>query len=258
MCGICIWISKKGHIDPNTLKEAISLQNHRGPNGINTIFYDDKKMEFLNFNQALNEEINLKAGFAHSRLSIIDLSSRSDQPMLSDDLQKIITYNGEIYNYKELKQSLESNGKSFRTTGDTEVLLKWLETHNGQKLHQLNGMWSFSYFNKEKEEVIFSRDRYGQKPLLFYSDENNFIAASEYKSIFHILAKKRVVNKNYLLSFLMQKKWPSPKNGETFYKDIFTLLPGETITYNIQKNKFTRNTKLNIKNFVESCDHEEL
>ena len=117
--------------------------------------------------------------------------------MLSSDNNNLIAFNGEIYNYVELKDELENNNHvNFFTEGDTEVLLNWLSINGTENLSKLNGMWAFAFINKVKNEIIFSRDRYGKKPLLYYSDEENFIAASDYKSIFHILGKKEKLMKN--------------------------------------------------------------
>ena len=117
--------------------------------------------------------------------------------MLSSDNNNLIAFNGEIYNYVELKDELENNNHvNFFTEGNTEVLLNWLSINGTENLSKLNGMWAFAFINKVKNEIIFSRDRYGKKPLLYYSDEENFIAASDYKSIFHILGKKEKLMKN--------------------------------------------------------------
>ena len=239
MCGICIWINRKGEVEPNILKEAISLQEHRGPDQTKSMFYNDSFGEVLSGeNLDKKDNKNIKLGVAHTRLSIIDLSSRSDQPMLSTDNNKLIAFNGEIYNYVELREELKNkNGVNFCTEGDTEVLLNWLSINGTKNLSKLNGMWAFAFINKVTNEIIFSRDRYGKKPLLYYSDEDNFIASSDYKSIFHILNKKRKINEKYLLAFLMAKTWVNFSSGETFYKDIFNILPGGELKFDL--NSFT-------------------
>jgi len=256
MCGICIWVNRKGKVEPNILEEAISLQQNRGPDQTKSMFYNHS-FEEISYRDNFTKK-DIKLGVAHTRLSIIDLSSRSDQPMLSSDNNNLIAFNGEIYNYVELKEELKNNNQvNFFTEGDTEVLLNWLSINGTENLSKLNGMWAFAFINKVKNEIIFSRDRYGKKPLFYYSDEENFIASSDYKSIFHILGKKRKINEKYLLAFLMNKRWVNFSSGETFYKDIFSILPGGELKFDLNNFTFKSNTKNNINQYIgKNCNKE--
>ena len=259
MCGIIIWINKKGEINPNILNEAISLQRHRGPDKTRSLFYNDQFEEVHpdSGNNKKNHK-NIKFGIAHNRLSIIDLSNRSDQPMASQDNNKLIAFNGEIYNYVELREELKNkDGIEFRSDGDAEVLLNWVSINGTENLEKLNGMWAFAYINKVTNEIVFSRDRYGKKPLLYFSDDENFIASSDYKSIFHILNRKRKVNEKYLLAFLMNKKWVNFSTGETFYKDIFSVLPGGELKFDLNSHTFRTFRKNAINKYIgNNCNKD--
>ena len=261
MCGIIIWINRKGEINPNILNEAISLQKHRGPDKSKSLFYNDQFEEVLpdiRYNE--QNDINIKLGIAHNRLSIIDLSNKSDQPMASQDNNKLLAFNGEIYNYVELREELKNkNGIDFRSEGDAEVLLNWLSINGTENLEKLNGMWAFAFINKVTNEIVFSRDRYGKKPLLYFSDEENFIASSDYKSIFHILNRKRKVNEKYLLAFLMNKKWVNFSTGETFYKDIFSVLPGGELKFDLNRHTFKTVRENAINKYIgNNCNKDML
>jgi asparagine synthase (glutamine-hydrolysing) len=259
MCGICIWINRNGELEPNTLNEAISLQQHRGPDQTKAIFYNDSFEEvFSGENLDKKDTKNIKLGVAHTRLSIIDLSSKSNQPMLSSDNKKLIAFNGEIYNYVELREELKNkNNVKFITEGDTEVLLNWMSINGTKNLSKLNGMWAFAFINKITNEITFSRDRYGKKPLLYYSDEDNFIASSDYRSIFHILNKKRKINDKYLLAFLMNKKWVNFSSGETFYKDVFSILPGGELKFDLKNFTYESSRVNNINQYIgKNCSKD--
>ena len=118
-------------------------------------------------------------------------------------------------------------------------------------------MWAFAFVDKVKNEIIFSRDSYGKKPLLYYSDDDNFIASSDYKSIFHILNIKRKINEKYLLAFLMNKKWVNFSSGETFYNDIFSILPGGELTFDLNKFTFKSKQENNIRRYIgENCNKD--
>ena len=159
MCGI---LFTRG-IEENSAKNALKKIKHRGPDAINHIF--------------LNNDF-----FGHVRLSILDLDERSNQPFFSNDGETLI-FNGEIYNYLELKQILINKHKiKFKTTSDTEVLFWILKLDSEYLLNMMNGMWSFVFINKSSE-IYFSRDRYGIKPMfLFYSDDK-IIISSEISAI---------------------------------------------------------------------------
>lgn len=166
MCGIVGIIAKNdiGKDNIPKLKNAVNQLNFRGPdaNGI-----------WEHRNVAL----------AHARLSIIDTSSAASQPFISSDKRYCLVFNGEIYNYKELRAKLISKGQKFTTNSDTEVLLYHLIENGADGLKELNGFFSFILYDNETGNSIVARDRFGIKPLVIYEDENQIIFGSELKAI---------------------------------------------------------------------------
>ncbi|MDR3026314.1 asparagine synthase (glutamine-hydrolyzing) [Chryseobacterium sp.] len=170
MCGItgAIEFKRSQNLD---FKEGSDLHNYirrRGPD-----YYGVEKTEYADWSVTL----------AHSRLAIIDLSVASNQPMISDDERYSLTYNGEIYNYQEIREELISNGFSFRTKGDTEVLLKAWECWGEACLNKLNGMFVFGLFDKIKGEFYLVRDRFGVKPLIYTFFEGQLLFSSSIASV---------------------------------------------------------------------------
>lgn len=139
---------------------AVKFLNHRGPD-------------------SNGSKINNYAALGHTRLSIIDLSDEASQPMLSEDENFSISFNGEIYNYKELKEKLKLKGAQFKTQSDTEVILRGFELMGDGIFQLLNGMFSIAIYNKKQNQLTLARDRFGIKPLYYYKDENQFFFASE-------------------------------------------------------------------------------
>ena len=187
MCGIIFQISDK-KINTENLKKAETFQKHRGP-------------DFLGSKNIIAEEKNLY--FSHQRLSILDLSSAANQPMIDDESGSLLIFNGEVYNYLELKKDLNKFQINFKTTSDTEVLLYYL-IFFGPELtcKKINGMWSFVFYDVKKKKIFFSRDRCGEKPLYYYIHNNNLIVASELKTLAIASGKKFNLNKKFIYNFL--------------------------------------------------------
>src|SRR3984957_2770632 len=159
MCGIAGFI---GNAESAVLNRMIDVLAHRGPDGEGT-WTDQESKVFL----------------GHRRLSICDLAAGS-QPMTTIDEQLVIIFNGEIYNHAELRVELESRGHQFKTDhSDTEVLLYGYREWGPSLLEKLNGMWSFAIYDRAKSELFLSRDRFGKKPLFYYSDQRSFVFGSE-------------------------------------------------------------------------------
>src|SRR3984885_950283 len=159
MCGIAGFI---GNTENALLHRLNDVPAHRGPDGEGTWIDQDSKV-FL----------------GHRRLSILDIAAGS-QPMTTMDDQLVVTFNGEIYNHAELRTKLESRGHRFKTDhSDTEVLLYGYREWGADLLEKLNGMWSFAIYDRPKRELFLARDRFGKKPLFYYSDDRNFAFASE-------------------------------------------------------------------------------
>ena len=159
MCGIAGFIGSGERSDLHRMTDALA---HRGPDGEGT-WIDQHSRVF----------------FGHRRLSVLDIASGA-QPMTTLDDQLVITFNGEIYNHAELRRELESRGHQFKTDhSDTEVLLHGYREWGPGLLDKLNGMWSFAMYDRAKNELFLSRDRFGKKPLFYFSDSRSFVFASE-------------------------------------------------------------------------------
>ncbi len=173
MCGILGQINFKNQkIDKSRFKKALELQKHRGP--------DDGDIYLEN-----------NFTFGHRRLSIIDLDSHAKQPMVSSCGNYILVFNGEIYNYKELKQELLKKDYTFHTSSDTEVLLNSFIEYGIDCIQQFIGMFAFSIYDNIKNEFYVVRDRLGIKPLYYTKDDDRFIFSSEIKSILSLDEKEK-------------------------------------------------------------------
>lgn len=183
MCGIAGIFNLNGEpVSPVLLRKMTDAIAHRGPDGEG--FYTDS---FI--------------GFGHRRLAIIDLSPAGHQPMLTENGQFVITYNGEIYNFQELRTELESLGHRFRSKTDTEVVLHAYVEWGASCLDRFNGMFAFAIWDKTKQELFLARDRYGIKPLYYTFQGNAFLFASEQKAILTHPDIKREVDTEALLEY---------------------------------------------------------
>lgn len=181
MCGFTGIISKKEYND-DSVRSMLESIRHRGPDNLS--FYENE---------------NLHLGFA--RLQIIDLDSRSNQPMIDEETGAVIVFNGEVYNYKELRQDLQGNGVKFKTTSDTEVILKGYLKYGKSILSKLRGMFAFAIFHKNK--VFMARDHFGIKPLYYgFNDKGEFIFGSELKALISNKFFSPRLNNNSLFSYL--------------------------------------------------------
>ncbi|HAI75432.1 MAG TPA: asparagine synthetase B, partial [Microscillaceae bacterium] len=145
----------------------------------------------------------------HSRLSIIDLDYRANQPMQDESQRYVIVYNGEIFNYRALRQQLQAQGVSFFSESDTEVLLKLYMRYGADCLAQLNGFFAFAIYDRQAQSLFLARDRFGVKPLLYYMDEDKFLFASEMKALLSYGLEKQIDNDS-LLFYLQLNYIPAP------------------------------------------------
>lgn len=173
-----------------------------------------------------------KLSLGHTRLSILDLSSAGNQPMTR--FGYTIVYNGEIYNYIELKDELIKKGYKFTTKTDTEVILAAYDCWKEKCLNKFNGMWAIAIYDQKKEELFLSRDRYGIKPLYYYSDKNKLIFSSEIKPILK-LGIPRIPNEKVISKYLYYGI--TDDTNETFFENILTLEPGNYLYYNLNKKE---------------------
>lgn len=216
MCGIAgIVFKQQSLIDNQLIVDATSRIHRRGP---------DNQSTFIHQNVHLG----------HRRLSILDTSAAAHQPMSDPSGNFTIIFNGEIFNFKSIKEELLSKEYQFHTTGDTEVLLYAYMEWKEKCLEKLNGFFSFSIFDKNKNILFIARDRVGIKPLSYYIDENYFAFSSELKAIFAIPIKKEIDFSSLQLYFQLNYI-PTPAS---IYKNIKKLLPGHYIQYNISAHEY--------------------
>lgn len=258
MCGISGIVSLKGN-SPGLL-EAARLMNaairHRGPDGEGFLLASSDWKPVPVFSEETPDEIS-SSGFlhaplthisnfssdpqlilAHRRLSIIDLSPAGHQPLCSADGSLWITYNGEIYNYIELKAELEKLGHAFKTHTDTEVVLAAYQQWGTDFLHKLNGMWAFVIWDRKKKLLFGSRDRFGVKPFYYYRDKTVFTFASEQKALLKNPFVKTSLNDIAVADYFVAGE--IEYREESFFKNIHELFPGCAFELNLENASFRK------------------
>lgn len=205
MCGICGFFTQKP-VSDETLKSMTNFLAHRGP--------DDAGTEILYTSS------HYCLGFGHRRLSILDLSQQGHQPMHSADQSIHIVYNGEIYNFRELRKEIDY---PFVSQCDTEVLIAAYQKWGVDCLKHLNGMFAFALYDKKKDLLFIARDRIGKKPLYYYQRANDFVFASELKSIMAFPRFEKQIRHDILSRFLYQGYIAAP---DTIFEHTYKLQPG--------------------------------
>ena len=214
MCGIAgaVWTQKGPPLPEDILRQMAKVIEHRGPDG-----------------EGFHREQNAAAGvaLAHRRLSIIDLAG-GKQPMCNEDETIWITFNGEIYNYRELRSELQKQGHQFRTDSDTETIVHLYEERGMDFLADLRGMFAFALWDRPRGRLILARDRLGQKPLIYRREKNRLLFASEIKSILQVPGVPREVNPHALSEYLTYLYVPQPR---TMFAGIEKLPPAHYAVY---------------------------
>jgi asparagine synthase (glutamine-hydrolysing) len=229
MCGIAgIIYHNQRNVAESDLRQMMQSIKHRGP--------DDEGL-FIDKNVGL--------GFV--RLSILDLSEAGHQPMFSHDGKLVIVFNGEVYNYIEIREELKKDFE-FKTGTDTEVILAAFQKWGDECLEKFNGMFSFVIYNLITKEVFGARDRFGIKPFYYYTDEDRFIFASELKAIIPFI--KREPNNSIIADYLLYNR--VDHTNETFFKSIFKLPHGTSFTLNNSNISLNRWYKLSEK--IKTCE----
>jgi asparagine synthase (glutamine-hydrolysing) len=236
MCGIAgVYHFNETKVDVQKAQLMCNVMAHRGPDGEGA--WSDKS-------NALR--------LLHRRLSIIDLSDAAAQPMISDDVNAVIAFNGEIYNYIEIKNELIGLGVSFKTNSDTEVLLKAYLQWGVKCLSHLNGMFAFAIWDDAKQELFCARDRFGEKPFHYYYSDDCFVFASEIKSIKAYLPNIKI-DRFKLQSYL--DECFVINNTTTFFENIHALNPASYLI--VSKNKFEKHVYWNIELKEEKLSFDE-
>ena len=191
----------------------------------------------------------------HRRLSVIDPSDLAAQPMHYKNRYTIV-YNGEIYNYRELKNILEQQGHTFRSQSDTEVILAAYDAWGVDCLQRFDGMFAFVIWDEKEQQLFAARDRFGEKPFFFYTDKEQFVFASEMKALW-AAGVARTMNERMLFNYLTLGYVQNPKdNRETFYTDIYKLPAHNYLLYDARKGIFTQHSywDIDLGNTATSID----
>lgn len=217
MCGILggIW-AEKSVVDTEKVKQALNAIEHRGP--------DDQGYEKLSYGS--NEVI-----LGHTRLSILDLSTAGHQPMFSSDQRFIIVFNGEVYNFKEVRDELKAAGKQFISETDTEVLVEAWAYWGRACLSKFEGMFAFVVFDTETGVVVCARDAFGIKPFFYYYDTEKFIFSSELKALQILLGGEVKLNKQRCYDYLVHADYDSSE--ATFIDGVQHLRPAHYFEINL-------------------------
>ena len=225
MCGIGGIINKNNKsVEELLIHQMTDIIAHRGPDSSGSYLYKN-------------------IAFGHRRLSILDLSSSGHQPMkYLDDL--VITYNGEIYNFIEIREELIQKGYIFDSNSDTEVILKAYHCWGKTCVNYFNGMWSFSILDIKQKIVFCSRDRFGVKPFYYIENNDLFSFGSEISQLLPFLPN-RILNKKVALDYLISGI--EECSNETFFKDIYLLKGGHNLVFDLQTNSYEIERYYNLK-----------
>lgn len=280
MCGIAGIVNffKRNDFDIRQISLMTDALKHRGPDGEGFVFFSEKEIIKVGgkdtpqniFNststyspQHLLSQLptpNSHLAFGHRRLSIIDLSPAGHQPMCSKDEKIWITYNGEIYNYIELREELKTKGYQFQTNTDTEVIIYAYSEWGEKCLEKFNGMWSFVIFDRKKNILFGSRDRFGVKPFYYFKNENYFAFASEQKALLQLKFIPKEINRTAVFDYFVFNKTEMEEEG--IFKNIFELLPSHSFILNLNNNDFRKwryyslPINLHFENFQENKFHQ--
>ena len=212
MCGIAGYFGTI-ELDPGRIENCLVLMRRRGPD----------YAAFFQHRSVSDQQVYL----LHSRLSIIDLDERANQPFRIGS--KTLVYNGELYNYLELKQQLAVRGCDFITESDTEVLLRTITEFGWQGLDKCEGMWAFAIYDESDGSLLLSRDRFGEKPLYLYQNSTGLYFGSEIKFIFALLGHKLDVNYAHLYRYMVNGYKSLYKVKDTFFKGVREFPPASVL-----------------------------
>jgi asparagine synthase (glutamine-hydrolysing) len=229
MCGIAGFIDFKKASTEDVLKRMTDAMDHRGPDDVGYEIYD-----------ATNSLI----GFGQRRLSILDLSPLGHQPMHFNDL--IVDFNGEIYNFKEVREELINKGYIFNSWSDTEVILKGYQCWGIDVVHKFIGMFAIALYDKQKQQVIFIRDRAGVKPFYYYWKNDVLLFGSELKALYEHPDFDKNIDTNSLALFLQFSYIPAP---HCIFKNTFKLIPGHFLLVDLKTKQ------LEVKKYWDVFDY---
>lgn len=219
MCGISGLINLNGEpISPVILKKMTDSIAHRGPDGE-------------------GQWIEHNVGMGHRRLAIIDISPAGHQPMMTKDSRYVLSYNGEIYNYREIRTELEALGYWFRSETDSEVVLYSLAQWGSDALLKFNGMFALAFWDRERQNLLLARDRFGIKPLYYSTQGKHFAFASEYKAISSQSFFTKKLNKRVVLEYFT---FQNIFSNQTFLEDLHLLPAGHFANFSVASGQLSK------------------
>ena len=222
MCGIYGYVSSRGGIQPEILRRMGDTLRHRGP---------DDEGEWIQH----SEELAVALG--HKRLSIIDLTSAAKQPISDEDGKIWLTYNGEIYNFRELRSELAAKGHTFKSTSDGEIIVHLYEEMGAACLERLKGMFAFALWDETQQSLFLARDRIGKKPLHYAIYDGGIAFASEIKALLKHPKVVKEIDLSALNKYLTFEYVPAPA---TIFKSIKKLEPGHYLSYQNGKSEIKK------------------
>ena len=224
MCGIFGWVVRYDRsLDYNTLIQLTDLMSHRGPDGSGYWLQDTPDGRY-------------QIGFGHRRLSIIDIDGGA-QPMHSVDDRVVVTFNGEIYNYIELRDELSALGHVFRSSSDTEVLIEAYRAWGVDCITRFRGMFGFSLWDANKQCLVIARDPFGKKPIFIADPPGTLLFSSEIEPLVRFPGMDRTINVEALEQYLLNRYVPGPA---TFFQSVRKLQPGCYLVWRDGGCKITR------------------
>ncbi|WP_204106216.1 MULTISPECIES: asparagine synthase (glutamine-hydrolyzing) [Spirulina sp. CCY15215] len=203
MCGIAGYSGTR-EISPSQIQNCLELMKRRGPDSSN----------FRHWRNQSDRNIY----FLHTRLSIIDLDERADQPFKVGS--KWTIFNGELYNYLEVRSRLKQSGNQFKTKSDTEVLLQGIDSFGWQALNQYEGMWAFAVYDELDGSLTLCRDRFGEKPLYIYQESSGLYFASEIKFLQALVGKRFAIDENHLCRYIINGYKALYKKPHSFFENV--------------------------------------
>ncbi len=236
MCGICgILTEKNGQpVKKTEIKAMVSTMSHRGPDA-EGIFLDSG------------------IGLGHARLKIIDLSDDANQPMSNEDGSVQLVFNGEIYNFKELRKNLKKRGHHFRTSSDSEVIVHLYEEKGKDLVDDLIGMFAFAVWDGRQKKLLLARDRAGKKPLFYLHADGIFAFASELHALTKLSIFRKDINLSAIHHYLTYQYIPAPM---TIFRGACKLLPAHLLEYSGGEKKISRYWKLNYRDKLTGSQEE--
>jgi asparagine synthase (glutamine-hydrolysing) len=234
MCGICGEIDFNKGVIVEPIRRMCKVLTHRGPDDEGTVFIRGKRyFDVKNYLEFPPGENAFDVALGHRRLSIIDLSAAGHQPMCNEDKSIWIVFNGEIYNFQEIRGGLEKKGHRFKSRSDTEVILHAYEEFGVECLNHFRGMFGFAIWDSNLQRLFMARDRLGKKPLVYFCHNGHFAFASEIKALLQVPEIERKVNATAIQHYLTYQYVPSP---DTIFEGIKKLRPAHYLLYDRNGN----------------------